>query len=189
MIMPPIHAYFDQLTAVLQSVDTEALDAATGLLMSAYDEDSTIYVIGNGQSATSSTAFALDLTKQSITSPLQRRVRILSLTDDTAALTAWANDMAYEQIFTEQLKTFWRPRDLLVAVSVSGNSPNIIHACQWVHAMGGKSVALAGFDGGALRAGTDACVVVSSSDFGIVETAHVAIMHYWVDLFREKLAS
>lgn len=187
-MIPPVHGYFQQLSSALASVRHDEIDQATTLLLDTYSRDGTIFVIGNGQSATTSTAFALDLTKQSLTSRDQRRVRTVSLADNIAALTAWANDVSYEVIFTEQLKSLWRAGDLLLAVSVSGNSPNVVHACRWVREVGGRISALTGFQGGALRAIVDACVIVPSSDFGIVETAHVGIMHYWVDLFRERLA-
>jgi phosphoheptose isomerase len=184
----PVQSYFNQLSVALAAVSSQDLDRATLRLLEAYDRDSTVFVIGNGQSATSSTAFALDLTKQSLTSPEQQRVRIISLADNIAALTAWANDVRYEVIFTEQLRALWRPGDLLLAVSVSGNSPNVVHACRWARNAQGSVVALTGFQGGLLASIAASCIVVPSSDFGIVETAHVAIMHYWVDLFRERLA-
>lgn len=188
MFAPPIYSYFRQLSASLDSVRGDAVAAATALLLTTYKRGGTIYVIGNGQSATTATAFALDLTKQSITAPDQRRVRIVSLTDNIAALTAWANDVGYEVVFTEQLKSLWRSGDMLLAISVSGSSPNIVHACRWVREQHGMVAALAGVDGGVMQTEADVCMVVPSRDYGIVETAHVAILHYWVDVFRSCLA-
>lgn len=182
-----LQGYLRDFWLMLQSIDPAEVDRATALLRETYERRSTIYVIGNGQSATTATAFALDLTKQSLTSPTQQRFRIVSLADNTAALTAWANDVGYEVVFTEQLRGLWEPGDLLLAVSVSGNSPNVVHAARHVYEREGRVISMVGFEGGQLRGLSDACIIVRSSDYGYVETAHVAIMHYWVDLFRERL--
>lgn len=184
-----LHQYFQVLYQALSSVSEEHLQQATVLLEQTYQTDNTLYTIGNGQSATTASAFALDLTKQACPPAPKRRFRAVALTDNVAALTAWANDVHYHAIFSEQLKGLWRPGDLLMAVSASGNSPNLVQACSWVRDSGGKVVSLTGFTGGQLRALSDACLIVESSDYGHIETAHVAILHYWVDLFRERLAT
>lgn len=112
---------------------------------------------------------------------------MLALTDNMAAVTAWANDVSYERIFAEQLESLFRPDDVLIAISASGNSPNVVHAADWVRQHEGKTVALTGFDGGKLTDLVDVNIIVNIADYGHVETAHVAITHYWVDLFRERL--
>jgi D-sedoheptulose 7-phosphate isomerase len=187
--MVAISDYFQALFDALNTISILQLDVATALLEQAYRSDQVIYVIGNGQSATTATAFALDLTKQTITPGLKRRFRVIALTDNMAAVTAWANDVNYESVFIEQLKSLFRPNDVLIAISASGNSPNILVACQWVRENNGRIVGLAGFEGGRLNELADACVVVRVADYGHIETAHLAILHYWVDLFRERMAS
>jgi D-sedoheptulose 7-phosphate isomerase len=183
-----IREYFSKLSEILTNISIEQVDCVTALLDEAYRSDSTIFVIGNGQSATTANAFALDLSKQTISPRLKRRFRVISLSDNLAAITAWANDLSYEAVFTEQLKALFRPGDTLIAVSVSGSSPNVVHASEWLMAQGGKVVALTGFDGGKLQAIASQSIVVNSPDYGFVETVHIAIMHYWVDFFRERLA-
>jgi D-sedoheptulose 7-phosphate isomerase len=180
--------YFRTLFDALNTISISQLELATALLEHAYQNDQVIYVIGNGQSATTATAFALDFTKQTVTPNLKRRFRVIALTDNMAAVTAWANDVNYESIFTEQLKSLFRPNDVLIAISASGNSPNVLAACQWVKQNQGHIVGLAGFEGGRLKDLSDACLVVRVDDYGHIETAHLAILHYWVDLFRERLA-
>jgi D-sedoheptulose 7-phosphate isomerase len=180
--------YFHNLYNTLQTLSSIELDRATELLDEVYQADGTLYVIGNGQSAATASAFALDLSKQTAPTTPKRRFRVISLTDNLSAITAWGNDVSYEAVFTEQLRGLMRPADLLVAISVSGSSPNVIHACQWVCESGGKVIGLAGFNGGKLREVSHACLVFNSSDYGFVETAHVAVLHYWVDVFRERLA-
>jgi D-sedoheptulose 7-phosphate isomerase len=184
-----ISDYFQTLFDALNSISISQLDLATALLEHAYQSDQVIYVIGNGQSATTATAFALDFTKQTITPDLKHRFRVIALTDNMAAVTAWANDLNYESVFTEQLKSLFRPNDVLIAISASGNSPKVVAACQWVKQNKGHIVGLAGFDGGQLKDIADACLVIHVDDYGHIETAHLAILHYWVDLFRERLAS
>jgi D-sedoheptulose 7-phosphate isomerase len=181
-------AYFHTLYTALETIPTAELDAANAIIDKAYQDDQTIYVIGNGQSAATASAFALDLTKQTTPPPHRRRFRVIALTDNLSALTAWANDVAYEAVFTEQLKGLMRPGDVVLAISASGNSPNIVHACQWAREHGGRVLGLAGFSGGRLQELADACVVVRIDDYGHVETAHIAVCHYWVDFFRERLA-
>ena len=189
LYMVSVSNYFQALFDALNTISILQLDLATAVLERAYQGDRVIYVIGNGQSATTATAFALDFTKQTITPGLKRRFRVIALTDNMAAVTAWANDLNYESIFTEQLKSLFRPNDVLIAISASGNSPNVLAACQWVRQNQGHIIGLAGFEGGRLKDVSDACVVVKVADYGHIETAHLAILHYWVDLFRERLAS
>ncbi len=187
-MMVAIEAYFRTLFDALNTVSRAQLDQATALLEDAYAQDRVVYVIGNGQSATTASAFALDLAKQTITPGLARRFRLVALTDNMAAVTAWANDLNYESVFTEQLKSLFRPGDLLMAISASGNSPNVVAACEWVRQNGGKIIGLAGFEGGRLQELSDVCLVVHITDYGHIETAHLALLHYWVDLFRERLS-
>lgn len=186
--MMDFEAYSRQLYDALRTVDPAALNAATALLETAYDQDKAVYAAGNGQSASTADAFALDLYKQTVGRYDIRRFRAISLASNVAALTAWANDRDYEAIFTEQLRTYLQAGDVFVAFSASGNSPNMVQAAEWVRANGGYTVALTGFSGGCLREVAHACVHVAVSDYGHAETAHVAIMHYWVDYFKEKLA-
>ena len=186
--MQDLHTYFDTLNSALKTVSPADVDRASAILADAYQDDRTVFVIGNGQSATTASAFALDLTKQTRTPGLARRFRVLALTDNTAALTAWANDESYDAIFTEQLDGLFRPGDVVVAVSASGNSPNVLAAAGWARDHGGRVIALTGFEGGKIDALADVNLIVRIADYGHVETAHLAIMHYWVDLFREKLA-
>lgn len=183
-----IGEYFLELGKVIGQVDSVEIEATTRLLVETYRRDGTIFVIGNGQSAATASAFALDLSKAPAGGSAKRRVRVISLCDNSAALTAWANDTSYEKVFTEQLTSLFRPGDALLAISASGNSPNIVDACQWMRAQGGVVIGLAGFGGGKLKELAQTCVVVNSRDYGHVETVHVAINHFWVDSFRELFA-
>lgn len=186
MISPDM--YFNQLTRALETVDPQVLAKATSCLEDTYRRDGTLFVAGNGQSASTADAFALDMVKQTAGDRQVRRLRAVSLSSSISAITAWANDVGYESVFVKQLETFFRPNDVLVTVSASGNSPNVVQATEWVLAHGGKVVALTGFGGGKLRELATACVHVDVADYGHAETAHIAIMHYWVDYFKEIVA-
>ena len=182
-----INNYFEDAYKAVKTISTSQLNLATQILEQVHQNQQTTYVIGNGQSAASASAFALDLSLHTGIHSSKRRFRIISLTDNNAAITAWANDVNYESIFTEQLKSLWNPGDVLLAVSASGSSPNIIQACSWVNENEGQIIGLTGFKGGSLCALSQACIVVDSSDYGYIETAHVAVMHYWVAYFKQKL--
>lgn len=179
--------YAGRFSEALYSIDHTEVEAATQILEKAYLSRNTIFIIGNGQSAASASAFALDLTKQTAPPEPLARFRAISLTDNLSAVTAWGNDIDYESIFTEQLKSLWCPQDVLLAISASGNSPNVIQACKWVHQYEGSVIGLAGFEGGKLKPLCEACVVVHSPDYGFIETAHIAVTHYWVTYFHSRL--
>ena len=175
-------------SGALQAIPAEEVARAVDILDATRHRTRAIFMIGNGQSATTANAFALDLTKQTTTPPDTPRFRTISLACNVAALTAWGNDVSYEAVFTEQLKSLYRPDDTLIAISVSGNSPNVVNACQWVKSQGGTIIAFTGSDGGELAALADANIWVHSRDYGHVETAHIAVMHYLVDYFRAALS-
>lgn len=181
--------YVGKFSTALSSIDHSEVDAVTHILEKVYQSRNTIFVIGNGQSAASASAFALDLTKQTAPPEPLPRFRSISLTDNLSAITAWGNDVDYESIFTEQLKSLYREGDGLLAISASGNSPNVIHACSWARRNKGHVIGLSGFEGGKLMPLCEACVVVRSPDYGFIETAHIAVMHYWVTYFHSRLPS
>ena len=187
--MMSLSDYFNQLNTALQSILPADMEASLVLLERGYDKDQTIFAAGNGQSATTADAFALDLTKQTVGQSDVRRFRTLSLSANGAAVTAWANDTNYESIFVEQLRSHFRHGDVLIVFSASGNSPNVVAATEWVRAHGGSVIALTGFNGGKLRELADVCVHVDVADYGHAETAHIAITHYWVDYFKQKFIS
>ncbi|GAB5491710.1 MAG: SIS domain-containing protein [Phototrophicaceae bacterium] len=181
--------YFKELHTALDTIQASDMEASLALLERAYTNDQTIFVAGNGQSATTSDAFALDLTKQTCGQSDVRRFRTHSLSANGAAVTAWANDTSYDTIFVEQLRSYFKAGDVLVVFSASGNSPNVVAASEWVNANRGYVIALTGFNGGRLRQLADTCLHVDIADYGHAETAHIAITHYWVDYFKQQLSA
>ncbi|MDP4199170.1 MAG: SIS domain-containing protein [Bacteroidota bacterium] len=176
MTFPEYLSYFNQS---LSSLDSTEVARFIELLMDAYDHDRTVFVIGNGGSAANASHFANDLAKGTLYSKDQpKRLRALSLTDNVALMTAYGNDDGYHTIFEQQLRTLARPNDILIAISGSGNSPNIIHAIEWANANGMHTVGITGFGGGKLKQIAQSSVHVPLNDMCTSESVHSVIFHY-----------
>ncbi|HZA01798.1 MAG TPA: SIS domain-containing protein, partial [Hyphomicrobiaceae bacterium] len=141
---------------------------------------------GNGGSASTATHFACDLSKATIVQG-RARLRVTSLTDNVALLTAWANDTSYENVFAEQLANLLNPGDVVVAISASGNSPNVIAAIKTAAACGATTVGIVGFSGGSLKEAVDAVVHVPSDSYGVVEDCHLVLEHAITESTRNAL--
>jgi D-sedoheptulose 7-phosphate isomerase len=130
---------------------------------------------------------AADLSKNTIDADM-RRFRVFSLNDNQSLMTALANDLGYEHVFSEQLRNYVRPGDLLVAISASGNSGNVINAIRYAQSQSAEVAGILGFDGGQAAQLADLAIVVPSWEYGIVEDLHLIINHILVDHFRRRLA-
>ena len=168
--------YFRQLATVLANVSDAQSNDVLEVLWQTYERDNTVIVCGNGGSAASASHLVCDLGKWTVV-PDKRRFRAIALTDNMPLVTAWGNDTAYDQVFVEQLPMFFRPGDTLVAISGSGNSPNVLNACDWVKAHGGTTVGMSGFGGGKLANVADVAFVAPSSFMPEVEDVHIALCH------------
>jgi D-sedoheptulose 7-phosphate isomerase len=182
--------YVEKLKGVLDRLPWEAVDRVLQVLEDAYQRRSQVFVIGNGGSAATASHMMNDLCKGTVghkgdgTWP---RFRVVALTDNVALMTAWANDTDYNHIFSEPLKTLAQRGDVLVAISASGNSPNIITAVEAAKQMGVKVVGLAGFGGGQLAKLADVAFVVVSNEYGPVEDVHMILDHIITGYLYEKL--
>jgi D-sedoheptulose 7-phosphate isomerase len=172
-----------------EEIDTAAIDRLVEILIESYEGNKTVFIIGNGGSASAATHFCNDLNigtlwnKQSTA----KRFRSISLTDNISVMTAWANDTDYEDIFEQQLRNLANPGDLLIAISGSGKSPNIIKAVDYANSSGLYTVGLSGFDGGKLKEKSAFSVHVPLDDMGMVEAVHSMILHYIPRRLREEL--
>jgi D-sedoheptulose 7-phosphate isomerase len=168
--------YVDEYARVVQSLPLNEVKAAAQLIAKARDEGRTIFVCGNGGSAATASHFATDMGKgASLGQP--KRLRIMSLSDNTPWLTALANDVSYDDVFVEQMKNFAQPNDILIAISVSGNSPTVVKAAQWAHDNGIATIGLACRRRGKLAELADYPLLVDDDHFGRVEDAHMQICH------------
>jgi D-sedoheptulose 7-phosphate isomerase len=171
-----LDTYLTQLARTLAEIQRDTLEAVAQALWETYERDGTIIICGNGGSAATASHFACDLAKWTI-NPDRRRLRALALTDNVPLMTAWSNDRSYDSLFVEQLLTHYRPGDLLVAISGSGNSPNVIQAVAWANQAGAPTVGLSGFDGGKLAQMARYSLHVRNQVMPQVEDAHSAVCH------------
>jgi D-sedoheptulose 7-phosphate isomerase len=174
--MEHLNRYLNQVVSTMQLIPQPPLDAIAEALWEAYRRDGTIFVCGNGGSAATASHFACDLAKWTIRPPA-RRVRALALTDNIPIMTAWSNDQSYASIFVEQLISHYRPGDLIVAISGSGNSPNVLEAVSWANQAGATTIGITGFDGGKLCRMAQVPLRVENYCMPQVEDAHSMICH------------
>ena len=186
-MLTQVDDYLDRLRTAIDGLPRDRLNQLAETLLGAYRNDKQVFTIGNGGSSSTASHLAADLSKNT-TGANTRRFRITSLNDNAAIVTAIANDLGYENVFVEQLINLIRPGDVLIAVSASGNSPNIVKAIRYAQEQSAHVAALLGFDGGEAAKLADNAIVVPSSDFGIVEDLHLAINHILVEYFRDYLA-
>lgn len=172
-----VRSYFDYLSSVLKSVDENKVAEMIDAFLNARKDGKTIYFIGNGGSAATASHFANDIAIGTRTK--DRHFKAVSLTDNVAVLTALGNDEGYDFIFQKQLEVLIEKGDILVAISASGNSPNLIKAVEFVKSKGNKVIGLTGFDGGKLKALSDISVHLNTpkGEYGPVEDFHMIIDH------------
>jgi len=168
--------YFLGVGAVLRRLPFALIDRVTDALWNAYLEGQTVYVFGNGGSAALASHCACDLGKGTVTNG-NRRFRVLALTDNIPLMTAWANDACYDDIFAEQLTPLIDKSDIALAISGSGNSPNVLKALSVARDAGAFTIGLTGFKGGRMKPLCDLCVIVPCDNMQIIEDLHVSVSH------------
>jgi D-sedoheptulose 7-phosphate isomerase len=171
-----IGAYLERVRAVLLEIRLSELEALLDSIQAAWDEDRTVFIIGNGGSAATASHMATDLGKQTQTHG-RRPLRALSLSDNMALITALANDTDYSRIYAEQLRIHARPGDVLIAISCSGESPNILAAIEQARAGGVRVLGLGGGTASRLRELSDVFVGVPDEEYGMIESVHLVIDH------------
>jgi len=186
MADPFVGEYLSGLHAVLDEVDAEAVSRLIDILWAAYRGGRRIFIIGNGGSAATASHMMCDLVKGCAVEG-RPPVRAVSLTDNAAVLTAVGNDIAYEKVFTVQLEAFLEAGDVLVAITASGNSPNILDAVRFAADRGATTVGLIGFGGGQLKDLVDADVTVASRNYGHVEDVHCVLGHLISQCLRSRI--
>lgn len=181
--------YLGALARCAGRLPLDDVAALIGLIEATHRGGGQLFVVGNGGSAATASHLACDLAKNT-TAPLAppgQRLRVHPLTDHVAWMTAVANDLGYERLFAEQVLTLARPGDLVLAISGSGRSANIVAALEAARAVGARTAALLGGDGGAALPLVDVAVVVPSRDYGHIEDLHLAVGHLIAAWFRERL--
>jgi D-sedoheptulose 7-phosphate isomerase len=180
-----IQEYVQAQRAALDSVPIEAVDRLIELLRQGLREDRQIFVFGNGGSAANASHFVTDLGKGA-SDKVGKRFRCLSLNDNVSWMTAIGNDYSYEDIFVRQLENYARPKDIVLALSVSGNSPNVVRAVEWARKNGLVTMAMVGAKRGRLAEAAEHVIVIDSTHYGRVEDAQMNICHMLCYAFMEN---
>jgi D-sedoheptulose 7-phosphate isomerase len=180
--------YFSVVESTLRELPFVMIDRVADALWRAYAENRTIFVFGNGGSAALASHCACDLGKGTAVNG-NRRFRILALTDNVPLMTAWANDASYEDVFAEQLAALVHENDIALAISASGNSPNVLKALQVAKDAGAFTIGLTGFQGGRMKAICDLCVIVPSDNMQVIEDLHVSVNHAVFSALRTRMCN
>lgn len=171
-----IESYLSELSRVLDRLPRETIEAIAEALLDAHARDAQVFVVGNGGSAATASHWACDLGKGTAVEG-KRRLRIISLTDNVAVMTAWSNDVSYNDVFSEQLKNLLNEGDVVIGISASGNSENVLRAVRYAKETRCTTIGLTGFGGGKLAGMTDISLVADSYDYGQVEDVHLIVDH------------
>jgi D-sedoheptulose 7-phosphate isomerase len=179
--------YFITLSQVISELPYSTINRVTAAVIQAFQEDRTIFVFGNGGSAATASHIACDLNKGTGENVNGRRLKVISFTDNVPLVTAWANDVSYEQVFSEQLKNFVQARDVVFAISASGNSPNVLSALKTAREARAITIGISGYQGGKMKALCDICAVVPSDNMQMIEDLHHAIAHSVFTAVRDQV--
>jgi D-sedoheptulose 7-phosphate isomerase len=180
-----VDAYKRGLLKALETLELEKVRLAITWLREARDQGHRIFTCGNGGSCATASHLVTDLAKGA-SYRHARRFRALSLVDSSATLTAYTNDVAYDIVFSEQLQNFAQPGDVLVAISCSGNSPNIVEAVRSANGLGCRTIALTGHDGGEVGRIAKLNILVSEPHMGRIEDVHLIVAHMLAYAFIDR---
>lgn len=183
----PLATYLDDVVALLRRVDPQEVERLVELLVDAYRHERLVFICGNGGSGANASHLCEDLGKGTLVDfEKQKRLKVISLTDNTSYILAWANDTSFDRIFVEQLKNLAQPGAILIGISGSGNSPNVLKAVEYANAHGMTTVGMTGYDGGKLATLASHRLHVPSHNMGVVEAIHAVFFHYILDTLRDR---
>jgi D-sedoheptulose 7-phosphate isomerase len=185
--------FMDKVCEELRKLDAAQVRALADAIFECYEKRQIVFIIGNGGSGSNASHFCEDLGKgtlrrEDFDNDKKKRLRVLSLTDNSPYLLAWGNDEGFDRVFVEQLKNLSSPGDLLIAISGSGNSPNILRAVDWANKNGLKTFGCTGFGGGKLKPLAQHNLHVALDDMGIVESVHLTAFHWIVDNLLKRIS-
>jgi len=186
-------AFLERAGQELLRIDPNEIKALADVIFDCYEKGRFVFIIGNGGSGSNASHFCEDMGKctlrrEDFDNDAKKRLRILSLTDNTPYILAWGNDEGFDRVFVEQLKNLGSPGDLLIAISGSGNSPNILKAVDWANRNGLKTFGCTGYSGGKLRALAHQGLHVPLDDMGIVESIHLTAFHWVVGNVHKRIS-
>jgi len=183
-----IDEYLEQQIKCIQDIKSTLGNTIVEIyetLISAREKNGKIFLMGNGGSASTASHFTADLLKTSLTRDT-KRFKAISLTDNIPVLLAWANDTSYENVFKAQLENFLEKNDIVIGISGSGNSPNVLRAVEYANSVGAKTISLTGKDGGKLSKISKISLIVPNNDMLSIETIHLMICHLLTTMIRSS---
>jgi D-sedoheptulose 7-phosphate isomerase len=184
--MSDIDLYLNELEAVIHALPRADIEAVAERLLQAWRDQRQVFILGNGGSASTASHMMNDLNKYTNV-PGRPRFRALALTDNMPWLTAVGNDQSYTEVFVEPLKNFLQPGDVVIAISASGNSPNVVRAAEYAQAQGATVIGFCGRPGGTLAQRADLRVIVPSDRIGQQEDGHLILNHTLAFALRARL--
>lgn len=182
-----IKQYFDRLSTTISELNIEEISEAVNAIREAYEREATIYIFGNGGSAATASHFVCDFNK-GISENLDKKFNLVCLSDNTPIVTAIANDISYDDIFYFQLKNKLKADDLIIAISGSGNSKNVIKAVEYAKEIGTEVVGITGYSGGKLKELSDYYMHVNIDDMQITEDIHMAFDHMMYRVLTDEFS-
>jgi D-sedoheptulose 7-phosphate isomerase len=183
-----VHQYLNQLNDTIRSLNTDEITSVANALLDAYNRNANIFVCGNGGSALTASHLACDLNK-GVSYGLEKRFKVIPLTDNMGTIMAYSNDVSYECIFVEQMKNFFLKGDVVIGISGSGNSPNVLRAVEYANENEGITIGLTGYDGGSLKKQAAYSINANINDMQISEDIHMIMCHLLMKVFKTQLAS
>lgn len=181
-----IKAYLAHLQETIANLPVELIDQVIGILLASAQSGNKVFICGNGGSASTASHFACDLAKNTKVDGAPR-FRVIALTDNMALMTAWANDTAYDNVFAAQLEPLIESGDVVIGISCSGNSGNVLNAMALARQYGALTIAFTGHTGGRLQAMVDVCILVPSPRIEQQEDIHLALEHCICVALRNRL--
>jgi D-sedoheptulose 7-phosphate isomerase len=184
-----IQEYINEVKTALDALDIKSINQAISMILHAYEKGSRVFILGNGGSASTATHMACDLGKGTLSrfyDNKEKRLRVMSLSDNIALLTAYANDLSFDHAFVQQLRNLIEKKDLVIVLSGSGNSKNLVKAITYAKDHGAKTIGILGFKtGGKLAAIVDCAIIVQSNHYGPIEDVHLVMNHLLASCFAK----
>lgn len=173
--------YFDNLKLALDTIQLDDIQKIANVLFDAYKNNKKVFILGNGGAAATASHMACDLGKGTLKNVYdhnEKRFQVLSLTDNVATMTAFANDLGYDDMFVQQLRNYIQPGDIVIGISGSGNTPNVIKALLYAKQVGATTIGFLGFTtGGSAKDLVDYDITIKSNNYGVIEDLHTVLDH------------
>ena len=185
-IVSSARSYLDEMTQLLGAIDPAPIDALADCVFQAWRDGRRVFVFGNGGSAYNASHFVTDLVKTAAVDG-QKRLAAFSLVDNTGLTTAIGNDLSYDETFSYPLESYAQAGDVAIAISCSGNSPNVLRACRWAREHGLTVTALTGFGGGKVKEIADIHINIPSTNYGLMEDLHMSVGHVVAQSLKSRI--